>query len=154
VGEYDARFAAWTAAIFSALSVTVLAVVLGRMFGDPDWFATTATTSAPDGSPTPAPPTYTGTIAERIGLATATLLLAIGLILLLAGAALAALEVRARQRRAAASLVSRGSPATLGLLPRILYRASQVPATISVLVTGGVMVALGFLAQVYWAGLF
>ena len=157
-GEYDGRFAAWVGLVFSVLSVIVLGLVASRLMGDPSWFtAASATSDAADATAITGSPSLarTGTVAERIGLATSTLLIAIGLVLLLAGAALGALEVRARQRRhGTRPPVTRLPGPAVRSLPAILERASQIKATIAVLVAAWVTLLLGVVGQMYWAGQF
>ena len=93
-----------------------------------------------------------GTFAERVGLATSTLVIGIGAVLLFAGAALGALEVRARQHRQGdASTVAPGDTAALRLLPKILFQATQIRATVAVLFAGGIILAIGILGQLHWA---
>jgi hypothetical protein len=144
LNEYDGRFTAGVAVLFVVLSSVVVGLIVTRFLGDTAWYL------APKGAgPTP---TVDGSSAERIGLGSATLLIALGSVLVLAGAALAALEVRGRQRREPRPhLTARGSGRALGILPRIVDRLVRVPATIAVLTTGGVILALGFIAQAHWA---
>jgi hypothetical protein len=144
LNEYDGRFTAAVAVLFVVLSSVVVGLIVTRLMADSAWYL------APKGAG-PTPP-VDGSSAERIGLGSATVLIALGSVLVLAGAALAALEVRGRQRREPRPhLTARGPGRALGILPRILDRLARVPATIAVLTTGGVILALGFIAQAHWA---
>jgi hypothetical protein len=144
LNEYDARFTVVVAVLFVALSAGVVGLVVTRLLGDAAWHLAPAgggLAPATDGSP-----------AERIGMGSATIVIALGAVLVLAGGALAALEVRGRQRREPRPhLVARGSARSLGLVARVLDHLARVPATVAVLTTGGVILALGFIAQVHWA---
>ena len=74
------------------------------------------------------------------------------MILLLAAAALAALDVRGRQRRnAAAPTALRGTQATLDKAPGILENPGRFRGTLALLITGVVVVMIGFLGQVHWS---
>ena len=91
LAEYDGRFAAVVAAIFSVITLTILAIVASQVIGD-----LIVATPLPVDSPTP-----DADSGARSGRATSALLIAVGSILLVAAAALAALDVRGRQRRVA-----------------------------------------------------
>ena len=150
-GEYDARFAAWVGVLFALLSVGVLVYLTVWLTGDPGWPEAGQVPDAADGKDAAAAADV-GTFADRVGLATSTLVIGIGAVLLFAGAALGALEVRARQRRHAVSAtVAPGDSAALRLLPRILFQASQVRATAAVLFAGGIILTIGILGQLHWA---
>jgi hypothetical protein len=137
--------------LFTALAVAVLWFTTTRFLGDPDLFSTAADAAALDPG-SPAPFVRAGNVAERIGLGTATVVLALGIVLLLAGTALAALEVRGRMRRGpAAPAVSRAPAGALRSIAVILDRVSQPRAVIGVLVTGGALVVIGFIGQLHWA---
>jgi hypothetical protein len=141
--EFDGRFAAVVGALFALLSAAVLALVVARLMVPID-------VPPPATDPPPAV-SRDGTIADRVGLASATLLLGVGMILLLAGAALAALEVRGRQRRTSQPARWQSTERGLRVLPALLDRLGQVRATVAVLVTGGVMVGIGVVAQLAWS---
>ena len=75
-----------------------------------------------------------------------------GCILLLAAAALAALDVRGRQRRDSATPTAlRGTQATLDKAPGILENPGKFRGTLALLITGVVVVLIGFLGQVHWS---
>ena len=151
-GEYDARFAAWVGVLFALLSAGVLVYLTVRLIGDPGWPEAGPPPDAADGNGATAATAHVGTFAERVGLATSTLVIGIGAVLLFAGAALGALEVRARQRHhAEAATVAPGDTASLRLLPRILFQANQVRSTVVVLLAGGTVLTIGILGQLHWA---
>ena len=117
-GEYDARFAAWVGVLFALLSAGVLVYLTVRLIGDPGWPEAGPPPDAADGNAATAATAHVGTFAERVGLATSTLVIGIGAVLLFAGAALGALEVRSRQRRdAEAATVAPGDTASLRRSP-------------------------------------
>ena len=142
LGEYDGRFAAVVAAIFTLLAVIVLAIVATQVISDLI-IATPipADTSTPDADS-----------AARSARATSALLIGIGIILLLAAAALAALDVRGRQRRdAGASTALRGTQMTLDKAPGILENPGKFRGTLALLITGVVVIMIGFVGQVHWS---
>lgn len=141
--EFDGRFAAVVGALFALLSAAVLALVVARLMIPID-------VPPPVTDPPPAV-SRDGTIADRVGLASATLLIGVGAVLLLAGAALAALEVRGRQRRTSQPTRWQSTERGLRVLPALLDRLGQVRATVAVLVTGGCMVGIGVVAQLAWS---
>ncbi len=142
LGEYDGRFAAVVAAIFSALCVIVLTIVATQVISD----LIIATPIPPD-TPTP-----DAVAAARSARATSALLIGIGSILLLAAAALAALDVRGRQRRdASTGTALRGTQATLDKAPGILENPGRFRGTLALLITGVVLVMIGFVGQVHWS---
>ncbi len=138
VGEYDGRFAGAVAAIFTVLAVAVLWTISNAAIRAFEW-----------GSATDSP---AGTYTERTTLLVTALLIAVGSVLLLAGAALAALEVRARQRRTRAAAGPRGMPEALDKVPAILEKAGNLRATVAVLVAGVAVLILAVLVQVYGPG--
>ena len=93
-----------------------------------------------------------GTYTERTTLLVTALLIAVGSVLLLAGAALAALEVRARQRRTRTTAGARAIPEALDKVPAILEKAGNLRATVAVLVAGVAVLILAVLVQVYGPG--
>jgi hypothetical protein len=135
VGEYDGRFAGVVAAIFTVLALAVLWSVSNAAIRGFEW-----------GS---ADSTQAGSYAERSALMGMSLLIAVGSVVLLAGAALAALEVRARQRRTRESARPRGVSESLDKVPAILERAGNLRATIAVLVAGVAVLGLAVLVAVY-----
>ena len=135
VGEYDGRFAGVVAAIFTALALTVLWTVSNAAVRGFEWGATDTTPA--------------GTYTERASLVVVALLIGIGSVVLLAGSALAALEVRARQRRARTAGGPRGVSESLDKIPAILERAGNLRATIAVLVCGVAVLGLAVLVAVY-----
>ena len=142
LSEYDGRFAAVVAAIFSVLAVIVLAIVAMQVISD-----LIIATPIPADTPTP-----DADSAARSARATSALLIGIGIILLLAAAALAALDVRGRQRRDARTPTAlRGTQATLDKAPGILENPGRFRGTLALLVTGVVVVMIGFLGQVHWS---
>lgn len=141
LAEYDGRFAAVVATIFSVLAVSVLAIVAAQVIGD----LIIATPIAAD-SPTP-----DADSGARSGRATSALLIAVGSVLLLAAAALAALDARGRQRRAAGTPTAlRGTQLTLDKAPGILENPGKLRGTLALLITGVVVVVIGFIGQVHW----
>ena len=142
LGEYDGRFAAVVAAIFSLLAVIVIAIVATQVISD-IIIATPipADTSTPDADS-----------AARSARATSALLIGIGIILLLAAAALAALDVRGRQRRDGnASTALRGTQMTLDKAPGILENPGKLRGTLALLTTGVIVIVIGFLGQFLWS---
>ncbi len=134
VGEYDGRFAGVVAGIFTILAVAVIWTISNAAVRGFEWGATDTTPA--------------GTYTERTTLMVMSLLIAVGSVVLLAGAALAALEVRARQRRRATG-GSRGPSVALDKVPEILERAGNLRATIAVLVAGVAVLGLAVLVAVY-----
>jgi hypothetical protein len=148
-GEYDARFARWVGVIFAGLALAVVATVSFQVLGAIDWSAAPDATAAGAAGGTGG-----GTFAERTRLAVAGLLVAVGGVLLLAGAALAALEVRGRQRVVQGTGVrTRGAAEVLDKVPVILQRAGLLRGTIAVLITGGLMLLLAVVMLVGLRGL-
>ena len=142
LGEYDGRFAAVAAAIFSLLAVIVLAIVATQVIGD----IILATPISADAS------TPDADSAARSARATSALLIGIGIILLLAAAALAALDVRGRQRRDGnASTALRGTQMTLDKAPGILENPGKLRGTLALLTTGVVVIVIGVLGQLLWS---
>ena len=142
LSEYDGRFAAVVAAIFSVIALVVLVIVAAQVIGD----LIIATPIPPD---TNSPDADS---AARSARATSALLIGIGIILLLAAAALAALDVRGRQRRDARTPTAlRGIQATLDKAPGILENPGKFRSTLALLITGVVVVLIGFLGQVHWS---
>jgi hypothetical protein len=142
LAEYDGRFAAVVAAMFSLLAMTVLAIVATQVISD-----LIIATPVPAKTATP-----DADSAARSARATSALLIGIGIILLLAATALAALDVRGRQRRdARASTALRGTQATLDKAPGILENPGRFRSTLALLITGIVVVMIGFLGQVHWS---
>ncbi len=141
LGEYDGRFTAVVALIFTVLAVIVLTIVATQVISD-------LIIATPIPADTPTPDADSG---ARSGRATSALLIAVGSILLLAAAALAALDVRGRQRRVAATTALRGTQATLDKAPGILENPGKFRATLALLITGVVVVLIGFLGQVHWS---
>ena len=142
-GEYDARFAAWVGVIFVALSAVVLGFILVQVIGQLD---ATITTDPDTGTTIPE------SAAGRAGLATSALLVGISCILFLAGAALAALEVRARQRRDPGPTAAvRGAPGTREKMSVILEQSTRLRAPVALLVTGAAVLGVAVLSQIHWA---
>jgi hypothetical protein len=142
LGEYDGRFAAVVAAIFTLLAVIVIAIVATQVISD-IIIATPipADTAAPDADS-----------AARSARATSALLIGTGIILLLAAAALAALDVRGRQRLDGnASTALRGTQMTLDKAPGILENPGKLRGTLALLTTGVVVILIGFLGQLLWS---
>ena len=137
-GEYDGRFAAWIALLFACLSTAVLVMISTHILVDLD--------------PSTAPSNAPGNVGPRSGLATAAVLVGVSSVLMLAGAALAALEVRARlRRRAETTVASRGTAGTLDKVPAILEQSGRLRGPISLLTTGVVVLAIAVLIQLHWA---
>ena len=142
LGEYDGRFAAVVAAIFTLLAVIVMAIVATQVISD----IIIVTPIPADASPPDADS------AARSARATSALLIGIGIILLLAGGALAALDVRGRQRREGhASTALRGTQMTLDKAPGILENPGKLRGTLALLTTGVVVILIGFLGQLLWS---
>jgi hypothetical protein len=142
LAEYDGRFAAVVAAIFSVITLMILAIVASQVIGD-----LIVATPLPADSPTPGADS-----GARSGRATSALLIAVGSILLLAAAALAALDVRGRQRRVAdAPTALRGTQLTLDKAPGILENPGRFRSTLGLLITGVVVLVIGFIGQVHWS---
>ena len=97
-------------------------------------------------------PTPDADAAARAGRATSALLIAVGSILVLAAAALAALDMRGRQRHDADTPTAlRGTQLTLDKAPGILDNPGRFRSTLALLVTGVVVMAIGFVGQVHWS---
>ena len=142
LGEYDGRFAAVVATIFTVLALIVLGIVAAQVIGD-----LIIATPIPADSPTP-----DADSGARSGRATSALLIAVGSILLLAAAALAALDMRARQRRVADTPTAlRGTQMTLDKAPGILENPGRFRSTLALLITGVVVLVIGFIGQVHWS---
>ncbi len=125
--EYDARFAAVVAVIFSVIALVILVIVGAQVIGD-------LIVAIPIAADTPTPD---ADAAARAGRATSALLIAVGSILLLAAAALAALDMRGRQRRVADTPTAlRGTQLTLDKAPGILENPGRFRSTLALLVTG------------------
>jgi hypothetical protein len=140
--EYDGRFAAVVAAIFSIIAFTVLVIVGAQVIGD-------LIVAIPIEADTPTPD---ADAAARAGRATSALLIAVGSILVLAAAALAALDMRGRQRRVADTPTAlRGTQITLDKAPGILENPGRFRSTLALLVTGVVVLLIGFVGQVHWS---
>ena len=128
------------AAIFSVLAVVVLVIVAAQVIGD-----LIIATPFPADAPTP-----DADSGARSGRATSALLIAVGSILLLAAAALAALDVRGRQRHLADTPTAlRGTQATLDKAPGILENPGKFRSTLALLVTGVLVVLIGFIGQLF-----
>ena len=79
-------------------------------------------------------------------------LIGVSCILLLAGAALAALEVRARQRRDPTSAGAvRGAPGTREKMSVVLEHWTRLRAPVALLVAGAGVLGIAVLCQIYWA---
>jgi hypothetical protein len=143
LAEYDGRFAAVVGLVFTLLAGIVLAIVATQVISD----LIIATPIPPD-SVTP-----DADSAARSARATSALLIGIGIILLLAAAALAALDVRGRQRRnsAGASTALRGTQATLDKAPGILENPGRFRGTLALLITGVVVIMIGVVGQIHWS---
>ena len=142
LGEYDGRFAAAVGLVFSLLALIVLAIVATQVISD----IILATPIAADAS------TPDADSAARSARATSALLIGIGIILLLAAAALAALDVRGRQRRDASNPTAlRGTQLTLDKAPGILENPGKLRGTLALLTTGVVVIVIGVLGQLFWS---
>lgn len=141
-GEYDGRFAAWVGAIFMLLSLMVLGIILVQVIEQLDVPV----------SPDPVTgATAAEAVAGRSGLVTSALLIGVSCILLLAGAALAALEVRARQRRDPTSAGAvRGAPGTRERMSVVLEHWTRLRAPVALLVAGAGVLGIAVLCQIYW----
>ncbi len=143
-GEYDGRFAAWVGAMFMLLSLMVLGIILVQVIEQLD-----ATVDPPV---TGAATAEAKAVAGRSGLVTSALLIGVSCILLLAGAALAALEVRARQRRDPTSAGAvRGAPGAREKMSVVLEHWTRLRAPVALLVAGAAVLGIAVLCQIYWA---
>ena len=147
-GEYDARFAAWVGVMFILLSSMVLGIILIQVIEQLD------VTVTPD-STTGSTPSEAEAVAGRSGLVTSALMIGVSAILLLAGAALAALEVRARQRRdPESSAAVLGAPGAREKMSAVLEHWTRLRAPVALLVAGAGILGIALLSQIYWADRF
>ena len=155
LGEYDGRFSAWTAALFALLAGALLLIVafevlphFNAMQSATDALDTVGSTpTTADGATSEASPLF----ARRLDAVLRLLITTVGILLLLAGAAMAALETRARLQRTAANPVTLSSdesvsPEVLDKVPAILERASVLRGTTLVLLVGASLLLLAMCA--------